>query len=91
MATGAACAVIAYALVRAVERALFLEPNPAMLIWASRSPFVWRAAIALYVGGAVVFGGAALEERSPRAAAQCLVGAVAGAVLAIVVQGALWP
>jgi hypothetical protein len=92
IAVGAACSVIAYALLRALlERALFPEPNPAVLIWADRSPFVWRAAIALYVGGAAVFGGTALAGRSPRAAARCLLGAVAVAVLAIVVQGALWP
>jgi hypothetical protein len=91
IAMGAACAVTAYALLRGVERALFLEPHPALLVWADRSPFVWRAAIALYMGGAAVFGGAALAERSPRAAAQSLLGAVAAAVLAIVVQGALWP
>ena len=28
------------------------EPNPALLIWSDRSPFLWRAAIALYLGGA---------------------------------------
>ena len=34
--------VIAFAGVRVLERALFPEPNPAMLIWADRSPFVIR-------------------------------------------------
>ncbi len=71
IAIGAAVVPIAYAAARAAERALFLEPNPAMLIWSDQSPFVWRAAIALYVGGAAVFGGRALAARAPRTAARC--------------------
>jgi hypothetical protein len=91
IAAGAAAAVIAYAAVRVIERALFPEPNPAMLIWADQSPFVWRAAIAVYLGGAGVFGGHALASRSPRAAARGLLATVAVAVAAIVAQGALRP
>ncbi len=91
IAAGAALAVIAYAGVRVLERALFPEPNPAMLIWADRSPFVWRAAIALYLGGAGAFGGHALAARSPRLAARGLLAAIAAAVAAIGIQGALWP
>ena len=91
IAAGAAASVIAYAALRVVERALFQEPNPAMLIWADRSPFVWRAAIALYLGGAGIFGGAALAPRSPDTAARAVLGAVVAAVGAIAVQGAIWP
>lgn len=91
IALGAATAVVAYAAMRGLERALFPEPNPAMLIWADRSPFVWRAAISLYLGGAAAFGGAALSARSPATAARTVLGAVAAAVAAIVVQGALLP
>jgi hypothetical protein len=90
-ATGAAAAVVAYAAVRGAERALFLEPNPAMLIGSDRSPFAWRSAIALYLGGAAVFGGYALAVRSPPAAARAMLALVAAAVAAILVQGALLP
>src|SRR5882672_2536759 len=90
-AFGAAFAVIAYAIVRAGERALFTEPNPAALIWSEQSSFVWRGAIAIYLGGAGVFGGAALAARAPRAAARWLFAAIAAAALAIAAQGALLP
>ena len=91
VAAGAAASVIAYAALRGLERALFPEPNPAMLIWSDRSPFLWRAAIAVYLGGAAVFGGYALAARSPRSAARVLLATIAAAVAAIVVQGALFP
>jgi hypothetical protein len=91
IAVGAAGAVIAFAAVRVLERALFPEPNPAMLIWADRSPLVWRAAIALYLGGAAAFGGHALAVRSPRAAARGLLATLAVAVAAVIAQGAVWP
>lgn len=91
IALGAATAVLAYAGVRALERALFPEPNPAMLIWADHSPFTWRAAMALYLGGAGAFGGYLLAARSPGSAARALLAATAAALAAIVVQGALLP
>jgi hypothetical protein len=91
IAVGAAVTVVAYASIRVLECLLFAEPNPATLIWADQSPFVWRSVIALYLGGAGVFGGYALAAQSPRAAARGLLAAVTAAVAAIVVQGALWP
>jgi hypothetical protein len=91
VAWGAAIAVVAYAGIRVLERALFLEPNPAMLLWADRSPFVWRAIIALYIGGAGVFGGFVAARRASASAARGLFLLVATATAAVVVQGALWP
>ena len=87
LALGAALTVIAYALVRGVERAFFPEPSPAVLIWSDRSPLVWRAAIALYLGGAGVFAGYALGARAPRV----LTIAVSLAAIAITAQAALAP
>ncbi len=91
IALGAAASVIAYAGTRVVERTLFLEPNPAMLIWADHDPFAWRVAIAIYLGGAAVFGGHALAARSPEAAARALPVLAAVAVAAVVIQGAIFP
>lgn len=91
IAFGAAVAVIAYALVRGVERAFFPEPNPALLIWSDRSPLVWRSVGALYLGGAAVFGGWALASRNARAAARWLTLSVAIATGAIVLQAVLAP
>lgn len=54
---GLCVANLAYAAVRILDVVLFPEPNPVVVIWTDRSRFVWRAAIALYLGGASVFGG----------------------------------
>ncbi|MFT3767080.1 MAG: hypothetical protein QM820_16405 [Minicystis sp.] len=91
LALGAATAVIAYAVIRGVERAFFPEPNPAILIWSDRSPLVWRMASALYVGGAAVFGGHALASRDARAAARWVTAAVAIAAAAIVLLAVAAP
>ncbi len=91
VAAGATAAVIAYAVVRGVERAFFPEPNPAILIWSQRSPFLWRAATALYVGGAAAFGGHALAHRAPLAAARALTAAALIAAVAVLAAAVLAP
>jgi hypothetical protein len=88
---GAAVTVIAYAALRGVERAFFPEPSPVVVIWSDRSPLVWRAAIACYLGGAAIFGGYALAGRAPRAAGRWLVATTALAAIAIVIQAAIAP
>jgi hypothetical protein len=84
-------ATLGYAAVRALELALFPEPNPAVIIWSERSGFLWRSAIALYIGGMGAFGGYALAARSPALAARWLARAVLLAAAAILAQGALLP
>jgi hypothetical protein len=91
IAFGAAIAVIAYALVRGVERAFFPEPNPALLIWSDRSPLVWRVVSSLYLGGAGIFGGYALGARGATSAARWLKVSIAIATAAIVLQAVLAP
>jgi hypothetical protein len=91
IAAGAAASVIAYAALRVLERALFPEPNPAALIWSDQSAFVWRSAMALYLGGAGVFAGVGMALRAPRAAGRGILALVAVAVAAILAQGALCP
>jgi hypothetical protein len=91
VAWGSAIAVIAYALARVTERVLFPEPNPAMLLWADHSPFTWRVCLAVYIGGAGVFGGFAAARRSGPASARVLRALVGGAILGLLVQGVLWP
>lgn len=91
LAFGAAIAVIAYAIVRGVERTFFPEPNPALLIWSDRSPLVWRVVSALYVGGAGVFGGYAMASRNAPAAARWLTATITIATVAIALQAVLAP
>jgi hypothetical protein len=91
LASACAAAAIGYAAVRVAETAFFPEPNPAVVIWSERSGFVWRSAIALYIGGASAFGGYALAARSPEVAARWIARAVLIAAIALLAQGALLP
>jgi hypothetical protein len=91
VAAGAATAVNAYAGVRVLECALFAEPNPATLIWADRSPYVWRIAIAMYLGGVGAFGGFAAARRWSATVARGLLVLIALAVTAVMLEGALVP
>ena len=91
LAAFAATTALGYAAVRVIELALFPEPNPAVVIWSERSGFLWRSAIALYIGGMGAFGGYALAARSPASAARWLARAVLIAAAAILAQGALLP
>lgn len=84
-------AAIGYAAVRAISLALFPEPNPAVIIWSERSAFVWRAAIAAYIGGMGAFGGYALAARSPEAASLWLTRGAVAAAAVIALQAALLP
>lgn len=65
LAFGFAVTVLAYSTIRIVDVLLFPEPNPAIVVWTDRSRFVWRALIAVYLGGASVFGGVGLARRTP--------------------------
>lgn len=67
LAFGLTISVVAYAFVRIVDIVLFPEPNPVVVIWTDRSRFLWRALIAMYLGGASVFGGYSLVVRNPDA------------------------
>lgn len=86
-----AAAALGYAAVRAVEAALFPEPSPAVIVWSERSGFLWRAALALYIGGMGAFGGYALAARSLETSARWLPRSIALAAAAIALQGALLP
>ncbi|NUQ72902.1 MAG: hypothetical protein HUU21_05035 [Polyangiaceae bacterium] len=84
-------AVIGYAAVRALEIAFFPEPSPAVIVWSERSSFVWRAALALYIGGMGAFAGYAAVSAWPLAGARWLSRGILAAALAIGLQGALLP
>jgi hypothetical protein len=86
-----AATVIGYAAVRAVQAAFFPEPSPAIVIWSERSGFVWRAALALYIGGMGAFAGYAVAARSPAAGARWLARIFGAAAIAIALQGTLLP
>jgi hypothetical protein len=83
--------VVAYAALRAVERLVFPEPNPAMVIWTDRSAFVWRVALALYAGGLAWFGIYAWTARQAVPPVRLLGALTWAAVSALTVQAALAP
>ena len=87
--SGGAAAILAYAILRGVERAFFTEPNPALLIWSDRSAFLWRVQESLYAGGLGAFGGYALAARRPRV--RWLGAAIATAVSALLLQALIAP
>ncbi len=87
--SGGAAAILAYAILRGVERAFFTEPNPALLIWTDRSAFLWRAQESLYAGGLGAFGGYAIAARRVRV--RWLGAALAAAVSALLVQTVIAP
>lgn len=93
VALAAACvaATAGYAAVRCAEVALFAQVNPRAVLGATQSPFLWRCAIALYLGGAGGFGGHALVGRAPAAAARWVARAAIVAAMAIAAQAALVP
>ena len=87
--SGGAAAILAYAILRGVERAFFAEPNPALLIWSDRSAFLWRVQESLYAGGLGAFGGYAIAARGIRV--RWLGAAMATAVSALVLQTLIAP
>jgi hypothetical protein len=91
VAIASAVAVAVYAAVRAFERLVLPEPNPAALVWSERSAIFWRLVIAVYAGGAAAFGAVALARRAPPTAARLLLVAVAIAVALSAFQAALLP
>jgi hypothetical protein len=88
-ATGAAAAIVAYAILRGVERAFYMEPNPALLIWSDRSAFLWRAQVSLYAGGLGAFGGYALSGFKTRV--NWLGVMIATATIALVLEAVIAP
>jgi hypothetical protein len=90
-ASASAIAVLAYAAIRPVELLFFPAPDPATVIWSTRSSFAWRAIVAGYVGGMGGFGGFALFTRAPALAARWLGRLVLIAAAAIAIQGTVLP
>ena len=87
--SGAAAAILAYAILRGAERVFFAEPNPALLIWSDRSAFLWHVQESLYAGGLGAFGGYALAAHRIRV--DWLGAAIVTAVSALVLQTLIAP
>ncbi len=91
IAFGAAGAALAYAIARVSLAALMPEPNPAALVWSSRSSFFFRVELSLYAGGLLAFGGHALAARAFDRGGRALLVAFAVSAIALVAQAVLVP
>ena len=91
VALGSAVSVLAYALVRIAEIAMFPVENPLAMVASSAARLVWRVTIAVYLGGMAAIGGFALATRSLVACARLTKHAVLAASLALSMVALVWP
>jgi len=48
---GCTAAIALYAIVRLAQALIFVEPDPALVIWSEHAGFFWRTWTVVYVGG----------------------------------------
>lgn len=84
-------AVMLYAGLRVVQKLLFPEPDPALVVWSAHSGFFWRAWTAAYVAASIGFAVYVATRRDPARLARILATSVVVAAVLIAVQGLLLP
>lgn len=80
-----------YAVIRAAERLLFPEADPAVVFYSEHAGFFWRAWTAAYAGGAFGFVAFLLARRDAPRAATLARGALVASIALIALQAALVP
>jgi hypothetical protein len=80
-----------YALVRAIQKKLFPEANPATVIWSAHAGYFWRIWIVLYASGVVAFSVFQFSREHSEELAKWLKTGVIVAAVAIAIQGILLP
>lgn len=80
-----------YGAMRCVQKILFKEADPAMVIWSEHAGFFWRAWTVTYLGGMCGFVVWILSERDPHRIARLLGHALLIATALITAQGLLVP
>jgi hypothetical protein len=93
LAVVAACVASAalYAVLRIVQKLLFSEPDPALVVWSAHAGFFWRAWTSVYGGGMLGFVAWVAAGRDATRTARVLATALVVAALLIVAQGVLIP
>lgn len=84
-------ATFLYGAMRCVQKILFKEPDPAMVIWSEHAGFFWRAWTVTYLGGMCGFVVWIVSERDPARVARHLSTALLLATATITAQGLLVP
>ena len=90
-AWGLVVTVGAYAVVRAIQRIVYPDPNPAALVWSAHAGFFWRAWTVAYLGGVAAFVTFLVARGRNRAAARALAPAIAVAAGLLALQSAFLP
>jgi hypothetical protein len=91
IAWGLVVAVAAYAVLRAIQRFVYPDPNPAALVWSAHAGFFWRAWTVGYLGGVAAFVTFVVARGRTAAAARALAPAIAVAAGLLALQSALLP
>jgi hypothetical protein len=93
LATISACAAAGalYAALRVIQKILFREPDPALVIWSAHAGYFWRAWTAAYVGGMIGFITYIAAGRSTARTARVLATFVVISTVIITAQGLLVP
>jgi hypothetical protein len=80
-----------YAGLRVVQKLLFIEPDPSLVIWSAHAGYFWRAWIAVYVGGMLGFVTYVAAERNAARTSRALATSVVLAAILVTAQGLLVP
>lgn len=88
---GAASAVVAYALLRLLQRIVLTEPNPAEVLYSEHAGFFWRSWTSLYVAGMVTLAVWLASASRPLLAARCAGALVVAAAVVMTVAAVLAP
>jgi hypothetical protein len=91
LAWGLVAAVVAYALLRAIQVLRSSEANPAVVVWSPHAGFFWRAWTAAYIGGMAATMAALVSRGRVEAVARALTPAVAVAAGLLALVTALFP
>lgn len=84
-------ALALYGLMRVVQKIVFPEPDPALVIWSEHAGFFWRAWTVTYLGGMVGLATWMVSEHDPARVARVLARALPIATAILVAQGLLVP
>ncbi len=91
IAWGLVVAVGAYAVVRAIQKVVYPDPNPAALVWSAHAGFFWRVWTVGYLGGVAAFVTFVVARGRTSAAARTLPPAIAVATALLVLQTVFLP
>ena len=80
-----------YAIVRVAQSLIFVEPDPALVIWSEHAGFFWRTLISVYVGGMAAFITWLLTGREALRVASFLARALPVAACMLAAQALLVP